>query len=81
MAVAIRLPDMGTNVAECKLLGWRIKPGEAVKRGDVLADIETDKAEAELQSTKVLGAPLQGWLYVNATLNIIQKEASLYRLS
>ena len=51
MAVAIRLPDMGTNVEECKVLGWRIKPGEAVKRGDVLADIETDKAVAELQST------------------------------
>jgi len=44
MAVAIRLPDMGTNVEECKVLSWRIKEGEAVKRGDVLADIETDKS-------------------------------------
>jgi pyruvate dehydrogenase E2 component (dihydrolipoamide acetyltransferase) len=51
MAVAIRLPDMGTNVEECKILSWRIKPGEAVKRGDILADIETDKAVAELEST------------------------------
>ncbi len=51
MAAAIKLPDMGTNVEECKVLGWRIKPGEAVKRGDVLADIETDKAVAELEST------------------------------
>jgi pyruvate dehydrogenase E2 component (dihydrolipoamide acetyltransferase) len=51
MAVAIRLPDMGTNVQECKVLSWRIKPGEGVKRGDVLADIETDKAVAELEST------------------------------
>ena len=51
MAVAIRLPDMGTNVEECKVLSWRIKPGESVKRGDVLADIETDKAVAELEST------------------------------
>jgi len=50
MAVAIKLPDLGTNVEECKVLGWRIKPGEAVKRGDVLADIETDKAVAELES-------------------------------
>jgi pyruvate dehydrogenase E2 component (dihydrolipoamide acetyltransferase) len=51
MAVAIRLPDMGTNVEECKVLSWRIKEGDAVKRGDVLADIETDKAVAELEST------------------------------
>jgi pyruvate dehydrogenase E2 component (dihydrolipoamide acetyltransferase) len=42
---------MGTNVEECKVLSWRIKPGETVKRGDVLADIETDKAVAELEST------------------------------
>jgi pyruvate dehydrogenase E2 component (dihydrolipoamide acetyltransferase) len=51
MAVAIRLPDMGTNVEECKVLSWRIKPGATVKRGDILADIETDKAVAELEST------------------------------
>ena len=51
MAVAIKLPDMGTNVEECKVLSWRVKEGDAVKRGDVLADIETDKAVAELEST------------------------------
>jgi pyruvate dehydrogenase E2 component (dihydrolipoamide acetyltransferase) len=42
---------MGTNVEECKVLSWRIKPGATVKRGDILADIETDKAVAELEST------------------------------
>src|ERR1019366_5111234 len=51
MAVAIRLPDMGTNVEECKVHGWRVQEGQRVKRGDVLADIETDKAVAELEST------------------------------
>jgi pyruvate dehydrogenase E2 component (dihydrolipoamide acetyltransferase) len=51
MAVAIKLPDMGTNVEECKLLSWRVQEGQHVKRGDVLADIETDKAVAELEST------------------------------
>ena len=51
MAIAIRLPDMGTNVEECKVLAWKVKEGDAVKRGDVLADIETDKAVAELEST------------------------------
>ena len=51
MAVAIKLPDMGTNVEECKLQAWRVQEGQQVKRGDVLADIETDKAVAELEST------------------------------
>jgi pyruvate dehydrogenase E2 component (dihydrolipoamide acetyltransferase) len=51
MAVPIKLPDMGTTVEECKVLTWRVKEGDAVKRGDVLAEIETDKAVAELEST------------------------------
>jgi pyruvate dehydrogenase E2 component (dihydrolipoamide acetyltransferase) len=42
---------MGTNVEECKVLAWKVKEGDPVKRGDVLADIETDKAVAELEST------------------------------
>jgi pyruvate dehydrogenase E2 component (dihydrolipoamide acetyltransferase) len=51
MAIAIKLPDMGTNVEECKVLAWKVREGDFVKRGDVLADIETDKAVAELEST------------------------------
>ena len=51
MPVAIRLPDMGTTVEECKLLAWRVSEGSPVKRGQVLAEIETDKAIAELEST------------------------------
>jgi pyruvate dehydrogenase E2 component (dihydrolipoamide acetyltransferase) len=51
MASAIKLPDMGTNVEECKVLSWRVREGDAVERGDILADIETDKAVAELEST------------------------------
>ena len=51
MAVAIRLPDMGTNVEECRIQTWRVNEGEPVKRGMVLAEIETDKAVAELEST------------------------------
>jgi len=51
MANAIKLPDMGTNVEECTLQSWRVKVGDPVKRGQVLAEIETDKATAELEST------------------------------
>jgi pyruvate dehydrogenase E2 component (dihydrolipoamide acetyltransferase) len=51
MAVVIKLPDMGTNVDECRLLAWRVQEGQRVRRGEVLAEIETDKAVAELEST------------------------------
>jgi TPP-dependent pyruvate/acetoin dehydrogenase alpha subunit len=42
---------MGTNVEECRVQSWRVQVGEPVKRGTVIADIETDKAVAELEST------------------------------
>jgi pyruvate/2-oxoglutarate dehydrogenase complex dihydrolipoamide acyltransferase (E2) component len=42
---------MGTNVEECRIQAWRVNEGEMVKRGMVLAEIETDKAVAELEST------------------------------
>jgi pyruvate/2-oxoglutarate dehydrogenase complex dihydrolipoamide acyltransferase (E2) component len=51
MAVAIKLPHMGTNVQECTLQSWRMKVGDHVKRGQILAEIETDKVTAELEST------------------------------
>jgi pyruvate/2-oxoglutarate dehydrogenase complex dihydrolipoamide acyltransferase (E2) component len=51
VAVAINLPDMGTNVEECRVQTWLVQEGQPVKRGMVLAEIETDKAVAELEST------------------------------
>ena len=51
MAIAIKLPDMGTNVEECRVQSWRVQEGERVRRGMVLAEIETDKAVAELESS------------------------------
>ncbi|MBI4166676.1 MAG: 2-oxo acid dehydrogenase subunit E2 [Acidobacteria bacterium] len=44
------MPDLGTAVDEVKIVKWRFPEGASVKRGDVLADIETDKAEMELES-------------------------------
>jgi pyruvate/2-oxoglutarate dehydrogenase complex dihydrolipoamide acyltransferase (E2) component len=67
MAIAIKLPDMGTNVEECKVLAWKVKEGDFVKRGDVLADIETDKSVAELESTAE-GVLLQCRVLAGATV-------------
>ena len=50
MAVAIRVPDLGTTVDEMRLVAWLVAEGEPVKRGDMLAEIETDKATSELES-------------------------------
>lgn len=51
MAVAIRMPDLGTTVEECAIQTWRVREGDAVAVGDIIADIETDKAVTELECT------------------------------
>lgn len=50
MAVPIRMPDLGTTVEEFTLVGWLVEEGSTVERGDLLAEIETDKAVTELES-------------------------------
>lgn len=43
------MPHLGADMTEGKLLLWRKKPGDMVKRGDVIADVETDKADIEVE--------------------------------
>jgi len=50
MATAIKMPDLGTTVEQITVLKWLKKEGEAVKRGDPLCEIQTDKAVMELES-------------------------------
>ena len=51
MATPIIMPKQGNTVEECLLTTWRVKPGATVSEGDVLADIETDKAAFEVEAT------------------------------
>ncbi|MBU4211277.1 MAG: 2-oxo acid dehydrogenase subunit E2 [Verrucomicrobia bacterium] len=50
MATVIRMPDFGTTVEQVKLIRWLKNMGATVKRGDVLCEVETDKAVSELES-------------------------------
>jgi pyruvate dehydrogenase E2 component (dihydrolipoamide acetyltransferase) len=50
MATAIKMPDIGTTVEQITVLKWLKKEGEAVKRGEPLCEIQTDKAVTELES-------------------------------
>ena len=51
MAVAIILPKLGNTVESAILLSWHVAVGESVSVGDVLCEIETDKATLEIEST------------------------------
>ena len=46
----ILMPALSPTMEEGKLAKWRVKEGDAVKPGDVLAEIETDKATMEFES-------------------------------
>jgi pyruvate dehydrogenase E2 component (dihydrolipoamide acetyltransferase) len=45
-----KLPDIGEGISEVELLQWYVKEGDAVREDQNLAEIETDKAVADLPS-------------------------------
>ncbi|MCA1899720.1 MAG: 2-oxo acid dehydrogenase subunit E2 [Chloroflexi bacterium] len=50
MAEIINMPKLGFDMAEGTLVRWVKQVGEPIHKGDVLAEIETDKATVEVES-------------------------------
>ncbi|HNS38170.1 MAG TPA: dihydrolipoamide acetyltransferase family protein [Anaerolineaceae bacterium] len=50
MADTVSMPKLGFDMAEGTLVRWVKTEGEAIQKGDVLAEIETDKATVEVES-------------------------------
>ena len=50
MPKVIRMPKLSDTMEEGTLLSWRKGVGDPIKRGEVLADVETDKADMEFES-------------------------------
>jgi pyruvate dehydrogenase E2 component (dihydrolipoamide acetyltransferase) len=50
MAETVTMPKLGFDMAEGMLVRWVKKQGDPVKKGDVIAEIETDKATVEVES-------------------------------
>ncbi|MBQ6470417.1 MAG: hypothetical protein IJJ33_00405, partial [Victivallales bacterium] len=51
MAQAVVMPKAGNSVEECVLSSWKVKVGNQIKVGDIIAEIETDKSSMEVEST------------------------------
>lgn len=51
MAETINMPKLGFDMAEGLLVRWVKQVGEPINKGDVLAEIETDKATVEVESS------------------------------
>ncbi|MFY8127153.1 MAG: pyruvate dehydrogenase complex dihydrolipoamide acetyltransferase [Chitinophagaceae bacterium] len=76
MAEVILMPRLSDTMTEGVIAAWHKKVGDPVKKGDLLAEIETDKATMELESYQNgtilhLGIDKGGKLQVNDLLCII----------
>lgn len=50
MATAVVMPKQGQSVENCIIVGWRKAVGDNVSAGEILAEVETDKALLEIES-------------------------------
>jgi pyruvate dehydrogenase E2 component (dihydrolipoamide acetyltransferase) len=76
MAESILMPRLSDTMTEGVIAAWHKKVGDPVKKGDLLAEVETDKATMELESYKDgtllhIGTANGGKLQVNDLLAII----------
>lgn len=46
----VEMPKMGDTMEEGKILHWIVQEGDTVKKGDMLAEVETDKVNIEIES-------------------------------
>jgi pyruvate dehydrogenase E2 component (dihydrolipoamide acetyltransferase) len=47
--IEFRMPSLGADMDYGTVLEWRVRPGDRVKRGDVVALVDTEKAEIEVE--------------------------------
>ncbi|HWI40441.1 MAG TPA: dihydrolipoamide acetyltransferase family protein [Verrucomicrobiae bacterium] len=50
MPTEITMPKLSDTMTEGKLVSWKKSTGERVERGDIIAEVETDKANMELEA-------------------------------
>ena len=81
MAVNILMPALSPTMEEGKLAKWLVKEGDTVTSGDVLAEIETDKATMEIEAvdegviSKILVTDGTENVLVNTPIAIIGENA------
>ena len=82
MKTEILMPSLSPTMEEGSLAKWYVSPGDIVKPGDILADIETDKALMEYESIEegtILELVVKEGtenIKVNSLIAIIETEGS-----
>ena len=49
MLLKMKMPDLATTGGTMKIAEWKVEVGQAVKRGDTLMEVETDKALTDVE--------------------------------
>ncbi|MGL4490755.1 MAG: biotin/lipoyl-containing protein, partial [Rhizobiaceae bacterium] len=80
MPINITMPALSPTMEEGKLAKWLVKEGDKVKSGDVIAEIETDKATMEVEAVdegtvaKLMVAAGTEGVKVNAVIAVLAGE-------
>ncbi|ODT76104.1 MAG: pyruvate dehydrogenase complex dihydrolipoamide acetyltransferase [Pelagibacterium sp. SCN 64-44] len=80
MPIDITMPALSPTMEEGKLAKWHVKEGDSVSSGDVIAEIETDKATMEVEAVdegkigKILVAEGTDGVKVNAVIAVLLQE-------
>ena len=49
MEIKMKMPDLATTDSAIKVIRWLVTPGQPIKRGQALLEVETDKATMEVE--------------------------------
>jgi pyruvate dehydrogenase E2 component (dihydrolipoamide acetyltransferase) len=84
MAELVRLPKMSDTMTEGVIVKWNYKVGDAVKSGDILAEVETDKATMDMEvyaKGTILHFTVEegGTIPVDGVIAVVGKEGEDYK--
>jgi pyruvate dehydrogenase E2 component (dihydrolipoamide acetyltransferase) len=77
--IEFRMPSLGADMEEGTLLEWRVAPGDRVRRGDIVALVDTEKAEIEIECwdegiVEKIAVPVGETVPVGAVLALLRGE-------
>ncbi|MET3112775.1 pyruvate dehydrogenase E2 component (dihydrolipoamide acetyltransferase) [Pedobacter sp. CG_S7] len=84
MAEVVRMPKMSDTMTEGVMAKWHVKVGDKIKSGDVMAEVETDKATMDLESywdatVLYIGVEEGKSVPVDAVIAVVGKEGEDYK--
>ena len=83
MPTEVKLPHLGESIDSAVVVAWHKSAGDGVKRGDELADLETDKATLSLEAPKngvllAIVADEGKTVYIGDLLAVIGRDGELW---